>query len=235
MSPELHHLAHAYALDALDADERAAFEAHYHDCDVCSGDVTADREVAAMLAEAVAVAPAPDLKAAVMGEITKTRQLPPLVPERTDELAARRAARRRQVGWVAGIAALLIAAIGVTSQFGDSRDDVADVVAAPDAIVTSLEGSGDGTLRVVWSAERDEVAVFGSDLANPGADRAYALWFLHGDGSVAPAGLFTPSDGGEVRTVLDVADDSTTGWGVTIEPATGSPQPTSDVIFVGTL
>ena len=111
-------------------------------------------------------------------------------------------------------------------------DPYADVIAAPDALVTSLEGEG-GSIQVVWSAERGQVAVLASDVAEVDDDLAYQLWFLLDEG-VAPAGLFVPDGDGMVRAVLDVDDLDAGGWGITVEPSSGSEQPTSDVIYVGT-
>ena len=51
---DIHHLAAAYALDALDARERAAFEAHYPSCEVCRADVLEFRSTLAVVAEAEA-------------------------------------------------------------------------------------------------------------------------------------------------------------------------------------
>ena len=39
MSPDLHHLSGAYAVDALDRDERDAFEHHLSVCDACRAEV----------------------------------------------------------------------------------------------------------------------------------------------------------------------------------------------------
>ena len=39
MTGDLHHLAGAYTLDALDDDERRAFEEHYPTCDICRAEV----------------------------------------------------------------------------------------------------------------------------------------------------------------------------------------------------
>ena len=119
---------------------------------------------------------------------------------------------------------------------GSEPARVSELVEAVDAEVTTLvalTATQEGNLQVVWSNELDQVAVIGSNLPDPGPDQAYALWFLIDDG-VAPAGLFKPDDG-TISTVLDVDDITTNGWGITIEPATGSPQPTTDVIFAGTL
>ena len=54
MTSELHHLAGAYALDALEESERAAFEQHLASCDWCTVEVADFRATAAVLAIASA-------------------------------------------------------------------------------------------------------------------------------------------------------------------------------------
>ncbi|MEZ5246887.1 MAG: anti-sigma factor [Acidimicrobiales bacterium] len=234
MTSDFHHLAGAYALDALDSDERAAFEAHYPLCDICRADVIGYRETAQLLASAAAVEPPTALKGRVMADIATTRQLPPIVAPRVDALAERREARSRaprRAAALAAVAAALIAIVGIASLTlrSDPGDPLEAVLAAPDAIVASLSGD-EVALQVVWSADRDQVALLGRDLPALAADQAYALWFLLDEG-VAPAGLFRPDDSGAVRAVLDVDDLEGNGFGVTIEPSTGSDQPTTPVLY----
>lgn len=230
MSADLHHLAAAYALDALDEFERRQFEAHYPTCDVCSAEVAEFRAVATHLA-ASAATPAPaGLKASVMDEISRTRQLSPIVAEAPRPVSG---LTRRMLFAAAAALVLLGGVLAVTLPGGDSsRSD--EVVNSADAVVTSLDAlTGlDGDLQVVWSDELDQVVVIGSSLEDLSADQAYALWFLLDDG-VAPAGLFQAQNG-TVSTVIDVDDLDVTGWGITVEPAEGSPQPTTDVIYAGT-
>lgn len=235
MTIDLHHLAAAYALDALDDEERIAFEAHYPTCEICAADVVDYRETAALLASAEAVAPPVDMEDRVMGAISRVRQIPPMVPDRVVDLADHRRARNRRASVLAVAAAAVIAIAGIAvSVRGDTGGSGFEAVfEAPDAVVTSLEGD-DGTIRVIWSPERDQVAVVGNELANPGVGQVYALWFLLDEG-VAPAGLFSPDDDGVVRAVLDVADIDGGGFGVTVEPAGGSPQPTGPVLFAGSV
>ncbi|MDW3220422.1 MAG: anti-sigma factor [Acidimicrobiales bacterium] len=235
MNADLHHLAAAYALDALDDDERAAFEAHYPTCDICSSDVVDYRETAAVLASADA-APAPaGLGDRVMAEIAQTRQIPPIVPDRVVDLADRRRNRTRRAGFLAAAAAAVIAIVGfaVSLRGTSGTDDFERVLGEPDAVVLSLEGD-DGEIRVVWSAALDQVVVIGNGLADPGPGFIYELWFLLDEG-VAPAGLFRPDDNGVLRAVLDVDDIDGGGFGVTIEPAGGSDQPTGAVLYAGTV
>ena len=72
----IHALAALYALDALDADEMAAFEAHLTSCEACRRDVESYREAAASLGEAVAVTPPEGLRATVLSQVATTPQVP---------------------------------------------------------------------------------------------------------------------------------------------------------------
>ena len=83
----LHALSGAYAIDALDDDERAVFERHLPNCLDCQREVASLREAAALMADLSAVTPPPALRASVLAGITKIRPLPPVTAER-GELAA---------------------------------------------------------------------------------------------------------------------------------------------------
>ena len=227
---DLHALAGAYALDALDDDERARFEAHLKSCDRCRIEVAEFRSVAHALAEQQQVEPPASLKAAVLAQVSETRQDAPSVVS----LSRSRFGRAQSVLAVAAAVALLVVGAVVFSR--PDTDPTTEVVSAPDAVVATLDTTGDGqsgTVQIVWSDDQNQVAVIASDLVDPGEGMAYALWFLLEDG-VAPAGLFSPDDGA-VTAVLDVDDVDTTGWGITIEPETGSEQPTTPVLFAGNL
>lgn len=238
MTNDLHHLAAAYTLDALDDAERQAFEAHYPSCEICSQEVVDFRETASALAGAVAMAPPDELKQRVMAEVARTRQLPPMLPDSVIDLAERRRRRAGRPIMLAAAAAAIVAIVGIVGAIRlGSESDLEELIAAPDAVVIDLPPNGEvegvsGSMRVVWSPERDRVAVIGDGISDAGAGMEYALWFLTPDG-VAPAGLFAPSDG-RVRAIIDVEDIDGVGWGVTIEPDGGSEQPTSDVLYLGT-
>ncbi|GAB3113597.1 anti-sigma factor [Janibacter alkaliphilus] len=78
MSPDLHSLSGAYALDALDADERTAFEEHLRVCAACRDEVASFAEVTPLLAAGDEVAPPPSLRDRVLADARTTRQDPPL-------------------------------------------------------------------------------------------------------------------------------------------------------------
>lgn len=228
---DLHHLAAAYALDALDPEERRRFEAHYPTCGICAAEVADFRATAAVLAEAAGTVPPAGLRDRVLADVGRTRQLSPLVPDRVAELADRRRRRRAGPLLVAAAAAVVVLVGGALAavRLAGGRDAIGEVASAPDAVVADLAGE-DGSLRVIWSAERDELVVVADGLADPGPGRVYELWFLLPDG-VAPAGLFEPDDDGVVRTVLSVDDVEGAGFGVTIEPEGGSSEPTLPVLY----
>lgn len=229
MTSELHQLAGAYALDALEESERVAFEQHLSSCDWCAVEVADFRATAAVLAEAVAAAPPPDLKPKVLAEITRVRQVSPTVVP----LQSRRPIRKVVASIAAG---LLLLALGAAAVLRSARTgDIEDVIAAPDAVTVNLTATEDlegdpGMLRVVWSAERDEVVIIGEDLADPGSGKVYQLWLLAEDEAVVPEDLLVPEDGA-LRTVLRVSDRSAAGWAVTVEPAAGSTTPSPPILY----
>ncbi len=231
MVNDLHHLAAAYVLDALDGAEIRAFEDHYPTCEICRQEVTEFRLTAAHLAAAAAVTPPDALQQRVMAEVATTRQMAPRPGVVTvDELAARRNRRFTSVLAVAAAVILLVGAsvFIVTSRGGSAIDDV---VAAPDAQVVQLEGET-GSVRLVWSQSREQLAVFGNDLPDPGAGKTYELWGISEQAGALSAGQFDPVDG-TVREVADVGDMAPTAWGITIEPDGGSPSATTEIIFFG--
>jgi anti-sigma-K factor RskA len=227
MTSDLHHLAAAYALDALDADERDRFEAHLDDCETCRRDVADFAATAVRLAEGAAVAPPSDLRDRVMAGVATTRQLPPVVGAPVSSLAAR--ARRFAPGMLLAVAAAIVliavGAVVLVSQRGGSGID--DLIAAPDVVVRTLDGSP-GTIQIAWSPGRDRVAFIGNGLPEPAEGFVYELWAI-ADGTPVPSGLFDPSDG-KVRALADVDVDAV-AWGVTIEPAGGSPAPTGEILY----
>lgn len=106
---------------------------------------------------------------------------------------------------------------------------LAQVVAAPDATVASSEVAGGATASLVSSESLGLSVMVFDGLDELADDEAYALWYITGD-EISPAGLFTVDGDGEVVQVLEGDFVAGTVVGVTVEPADGSPQPTSDPI-----
>ena len=234
---DIHQLAAAYALDAVDERERAEFEAHYPTCAICRPEVAGFRETLSQVAASVAVEPPASLKSNVMAEIGSTRQLSPLLPDSVVDLATHRRNRHRMVRAVSVAAALIALAVGayaVGRQSGNSNDfadEAAAVFAKHDMVNTTLVGTGTGSFKVAWSPSSSKAVVVGDGLPDPGPGRAYELWLIDGSGAHAVR-LLDKAAGREVRRVVTV-DGQPTKWAVTVEPDGGVDQPTGTIIFSG--
>ena len=232
MTEDLHHLAAAYALNALDEIERREFEAHYPSCAICSEEVADYRETASLLAASEATPPPADLKARLMAEIGDTRQIAPIVPERVVDLAERKRRNQPRQRVLAAVAAAIVAVVGFVGglQFARSSDDDSVLVAA-DAVTLPLAGDA-GQARVVWSASENRAVLIAAGLADPGEGNAYELWLIDAEGA-NPTGLFTPDADGNVTIELPLDGRDPAAWGITIEPDTGSDQPSEPILLIG--
>ncbi|QKV73878.1 anti-sigma factor [Amycolatopsis sp. Hca4] len=225
---DAHILAGAYTLDAVDDLERAAFVRHVGECPTCAGEVAGFRETAAHLGAAAAVAPDPGLRRRVLAEISQTRQLPPRVPAEPAVPARRRPWRKRAligIASVAAAAAVLVGgiSIGLDHSVPGNPVPVADggaVTSAPDATTVRTAVAG-GSVSATVSRQLGKVLVAAEGLPPLDAGHAYEVW-LTGAGAPRSAGLLEP--GGIVQAPLPAEID---GVSVTVEPATGSLQPTT--------
>ncbi|MFI6676242.1 anti-sigma factor domain-containing protein [Kribbella sp. NPDC050470] len=225
--PDVHTLTGPYVLDALPDDERARFEDHLAECAYCTTEVFELREAAVKLATQVATPPPPTLKVGVMSAIDEIRQLPPLVPGATDELARRRVSRRSVLALAA--AALAVAATGgiAIDQYRDKQeviqanDRVAEVLAEPDARTLHSPVTGGGQATIVASEQADAAVVVLRDLPQLPADRTWQLWLIDPNRTAHSVGLAS----GDLTTVVDGASGKA-AFGLTVEPDGGSPAPT---------
>ncbi|TDC63444.1 anti-sigma factor [Streptomyces hainanensis] len=239
---EPHVLGGAYVLNAVSERERELFEAHVRRCASCAAEVVEFAETTARLGMAVAEAPPPGMRAAVLRRIATVRQDRPPVAERDEAPAGRR--RRRLLG-LALAACVAVAAAGAggtlwqwrATQDAERRaesaerraDELAAVLSAGDARLASGPLPGGGSASVVVSAEADRAAFLATGLPELPDDRVYQLWFDE-EGGMRPAGLLG-SGAGEWR-MLEGAVDGASGMGVTVEPAGGSPEPTGEPLAV---
>ncbi|MFK4729453.1 anti-sigma factor [Agromyces mediolanus] len=150
-----------------------------------------------------------------------------------DELAERRR-RRRLVATLTAAASVAILVIGVAVGIGWSgpngwgaQREMAAIEAAADAQSQTVEVAGGGEVTLVWSAELGRSGLAASGLPELGPDHVYELWYIDESGP-APAGVL--ADGADPWRVLD--GDFTDGVlvGITVEPAGGSEQPTTEPI-----
>jgi anti-sigma-K factor RskA len=259
--PEPHTLAGAYAMDALDARDQARFERHLARCQECVREVSGLHEATARLAAAAAVPPSTAMKARVLAQTARTRQLPPVLDSTPSPLArrwgparpqewrppARRRARAPRLALgLAGIAVVAAAAAWVAGavtgpaghpmpgQQAPGSHAIAAVLTAPDAtMITSRVRTG-GTATIVMSRHERTLVFAAAGLRALPASQCYELWLMR-PGADTPAGLLPMPRHGMTGPVITSGLRDGDRLGMSVEPATGTHHPTTAMILVLTL
>jgi len=248
----LQDLAAAYALGALSADEVRRFEAYLAGSVEAQREVAEYREVAALLAlGGPESAPSPDLRERMLARM------------RGLTVRASGAARRSGAPWAA-LAAGLVAAVGLgfgyvqrsevrdlRAQLGNAMQQLAqttDRLRAREATLNSIfepgvrmfqltaSGDPDPLVQLFWDRQRHRAVLHGFRLDSVPEGRAYQLWFIK-DGAPVPSVTFRPEPEGHVlvERIEVPADGDVTAAALTVEPESGSPQPTTPIRLVGPL
>jgi anti-sigma-K factor RskA len=251
----------AYAIDALDGTERAAFEAHLASCGECQQELADLRRVSAGIGLGV------------------TREDPPAsLRSRVLERAAADTAARpsgsagtSRLPWLVAAASLVIAigagvyayslraeletvrqlAADATERVDTLRTEllrlrqdstrlqqVVNVISAPDVREVRLAGAGaaqDATGLALWSQATG--LVFNARRLPPvDPGRGYELWAIPPGGTPISLGMLVTSPDGTVSQTAALPPTVAVGTiAVTVEQAGGSPTglPTSDVVLAG--
>jgi anti-sigma-K factor RskA len=235
---DLHILTGAYALDALQAAERERFEHHLQRCQPCSHEVRGLHETATRLALAVAEPPPPELRERVLTAVSKTRQHPPVMNQRPVPPQPRSAWVPRLAGIAAAVAVAVAVTLGITQSVTQSRLDrvqaqeqaMEAVLTAPDARIVSHRSSVGGTATVVFSEAKHKMIFTTAGLPPLPGDKVYELWLMAPGGN-RRAGLLPAPRSGRTAPVLATGLAAGDQAGVTVEPAGGSPQPTTTPIL----
>ncbi|GAA1937671.1 anti-sigma factor [Agromyces allii] len=158
-------------------------------------------------------------------------------PAPVADLAARRARRRLAIAWSSAAAVVLLIAgafIGA-NWFGPNgwgaQREMAALAAASDAQQTVAPVAGGGEVTLVSSAEQGRSAVLASGLTELGDAHTYELWYIDEAGAIS-AGTFDVAGSDEAWRILEGDFAPGVAVGITVEPAGGSPQPTTDPVAV---
>jgi hypothetical protein len=238
MSDEIHALVGAYALDAVDDIERAAFDRHLRDCDACRVEVAELQETAARLADGTWSVPPPSLKDNVLAEIATTRQVAPLAPARPRRSGSLRlrltaAAAAVVAAATAGTAVFVVQedrvrherALAEAARSGSDR--VRAILASPDLVVRQKELITGGKVTVASSRLQDAGVILLAATQAPPDDRVFELWTLRG-ANAAQAGTLGPGQTNIVQVVEGLPSSSEVG--VTVERSGGSATPTLPMV-----
>jgi anti-sigma-K factor RskA len=245
---ELQQSAAAYALGALDAGERSAFEAHLDVCAGCRAEVEAFTEVSALLAYAAPVAqPRNAVRARIVANAVGVRPI-----------TSARSRSGSGMAWFAAAAAMVVAAISgnayrreriATDRLGTElssarheltrRDSMVAAFLGPEVHVVSLSApERKPSMRVFWNHTKNVFIVTAHDLEPLPAGKTYQLWAMPKGKAPMSMGTFTTDASGRATAVLAVASEvNAAGFiddcGLTIEPAGGSEQPTESPRLIG--
>jgi anti-sigma-K factor RskA len=245
-------LAAAYALGALSSEEARRFEAYLAGSPEAQREVAEYREVAALLALAgPEPVPAPDLRDRVLARGRASAPVPSVTP------------RRRSVPWLAlaaGLAAVVGLGFGLAqfstvrdlrqelAQAGERLDRASERLRTREATLNAIlepgvqmfqltaSGDPDPLIQLFWDRQRHRAVIHGFKLDSVPEGQAYQLWFIK-DGAPVPSVTFKPEPTGHVLVEgIEVpAEGDVSAAALTVEPESGSPQPTSPIRMLGQL
>lgn len=240
-----------YAIGALAPDEIAPVEEHLAGCAACRALLSEYQLVAEELLEQVPERRAPDrIGIWLENQTRRPARRAPSTRRPSDAPKAEPFWRRAIAvpGWAFALAALaVLLAIGINALWllqsaratAGTDDGVARLISAPDrkSIELVATGQAPGAHGQLVYAPGSRVCLLALDgLAPLPPENAYQVWLLH-DKERSSAGLFNTNAQGQAVVVLQ-APDSITEYneiGVTVEPARGSPAPTTPRLLGGKL
>ena len=222
---ELDELLGAYALDAIDPDERRRVDDYLEINPRAAAEVQAHREVATMLAFTGMDAP-DDLWGRIADEIGE--QAPPVGPELAKVISLDEHPRRRRIAAVApwlmsAAAAAVIAfvAIGLADSADAPNEPLATAVdvarADRDSLTTTLVAEGAEASAEAIIDQDGHGYVLARDLPTLPDGQTYQLWGVVDTGDVISLGIFGPNPEIETFTVEGTVE----ALAITIEQSPG--------------
>lgn len=247
MNDDIHALSGAYAVDALDDAERAAFEEHLAHCSDCCTEVAELQEAAGLLGELSATPPPPSVRESILSEISTVRPLPPLpapprapAGEESDDAPVaevvplwRRAAA--PLAAAAAVVALVGGGLAISQPWSDDSDGTSQVADPAEAVLNAddaqrvvLEFPDGARATLVRSVSHHLAVLVTEDMPAPPEGMSYQVWLQTPEGDMVDAGVMPVR---EDQTVVLKGDASqATGAGITVEPAGGSDEPSGEPI-----
>lgn len=228
---DVHELSAAYALDALDPDERERYEAHLASCEDCRNELATLSETVGLLARGVtSPAPPPQLRARILDAAASEREN--VVPLRVRDRGI-----VRSLAAVAAVAACAAIGFGAwAATLSNSLDRQRSALSAekravqiyldPSSTKVALQGHS-GTVAVDPTGQAVLVV---RRLPPAPSGKVYEAWVIPPGSKPIRAGVF---DGGGSMTMLRLEEDVPTGSVVatTMERDGGVDAPTTQPLF----
>lgn len=219
----------AYALRALSEEERRELE-DYLDS---HPERRAEAEELAALANLMALAPAehepsPELRENIM-RVVESEAAPQQAgrPSALDRLRESLTLRRL------GLAAAALLAVALLSWNVLLQSEVQDLRGQLAESQTTYAMQGTGTASTaeaeIVELENGRAVLVAENIPSVPEDQTFQIWVIE-DGTPEPGGTFRPEDG-TTAAALDTPITGAEAVAVTVEPAGGSDQPTSDPVL----
>lgn len=221
---ELLELATPYALHAVSDAERAEIERRVAAAPApiaaaFNEEVRAVHETMAALSPAATAEPPDRLRSAVLAATA-----PAAVP------ISRRS--RWRTATFAAAAAVVVGlgafGLGVVMRPSPTQTVAEQVLTAPD-VRTVSSPLGPGTATVVFSHDRNAGVLVMNNVPPPSPGTVYQMWLLGANGPTSAGTMGTTAVTPSTRATLDNLGGST-ALAFTVEPGTGSPQPTGAIL-----
>ncbi|MBY9076650.1 anti-sigma factor [Nocardioides sp. WL0053] len=231
MSTDLHTLSGAYALHALSSEEAEEFQKHLDACPACRQEVKELQQAAAQMGASEAIRPPAHLKARVMAAADQMPQMPPRVSRSNVIEVPRGRWGARLLAAAAAVVVIVAGVVGIGVLQSEDEPStrlasgVVEVFQAEDAHTATMDTANGGKISVATSPSLNQMAVDTDELPALDDKHVYQLWAIE-DGAIASVGVLEPEKG----AFMDMPGPKTE-VAITIEPAGGSQQPTTDPIM----
>jgi anti-sigma-K factor RskA len=225
-------LATPYALHAvspaeLDDIDRQLAAAPAHVAAAFADEVRAIRETMAVVSAATAIEPPEHVRDWLLAAIER----PPLRAVPTEAPPQARVVRWRTVVLAAAAAVVIgVGALGVGLSLrpAPTPSTAEQIFAAPDVRTVSGAIPTGGTATVVFSRERNAAVLVMNNVAPPQPGTVYQMWLVGNDGARSAGTMDAKAVAPSTTAVLpDLGGSKTLAF--TVEPGSGSTQPTTPV------
>lgn len=219
----------AYALGSLDKSEEALVRQHLAGCAACQAELAAYEAVVEMLpAAAPGITPSPELKERLLDQVEKhakpQQRTAPSGPTLWERLSRWLHQPQWQTAVALGALLIIVGGLFLWQQAGQN--------AAAEIVLTGTEAApqAQGILEVAANGRDGVLTVNGL----PPLDSAqqYQLWLI-ADGERVSGGVFSVTADGRSTLTIHAPQPipEYSAFGITIEPAGGSPGPTGQRVL----
>lgn len=231
----------AYALGSLDAEDAAIVSRHLPGCEACQAELAAYTAVVDVMPLATPDSqPSPDLKGRLMDQLGAPPATGPAASPAPKPSWGQRlndafqdllsGPRWRPVAYSAALLLVLVLAIGNIAQWQQANE--ADANSWRRVRLTGSEIAPEASGIIYISADGRNGTVIVDQLPQLGPDQQYQLWLIQ-DGQRTSGAVFSVDDDGyrglQIESPIPLQEYG--AFGITMEPAGGSPAPTGERVL----